>query len=247
MTRPLIGITTQRHAGTPEIKRGRPLYYLDCAYADRVREAGGLPVLLPPGAVEVEVLAGLDGLLLSGGEDVDPPLYGEEPLPELGSVDARRDTQELPLARAAADRQVPILAICRGIQVLNVALGGNLYQDLGVQHAGALAHIQQEPVHAASHRVQLAPASLVAGLAGTASLHVNSFHHQAVRDVAPGLHATAWADDGVVEAVEGVRGWTVGVQWHPELQPGAFSSALFQAFVAASTRFAADPAHSLSR
>lgn len=247
MTRPRIGITTQRHPGTPAIKRGRPIYFLAMEYADRVREAGGVPMLLPPGPVELEVLDGLDGLLLSGGEDVDPRYYGEDPLPELGTVDDARDTQELPLARAAAERRMPILGICRGTQLLNVALGGTLYQDLGVQHAGALAHIQEKAVHESDHRVQMAPDSLIAALGEGRSLEVNTFHHQAVKDLAPGLKATAWADDGVIEAFEASEGWIVGVQWHPELQPGAFTAALFEAFVEASARFAGDRPRSASR
>ncbi|HEY9854642.1 MAG TPA: gamma-glutamyl-gamma-aminobutyrate hydrolase family protein [Stenomitos sp.] len=247
MTRPLIGITTQRHSGTPNIKRGRPLYYLACEYAERVREAGGVPLLLPPGAEETEVLEGLDGLLLSGGEDVDPRYYGEEAIAELGTIDAHRDTQELPLAKAAAERQMPILAICRGVQLLNVALGGTLYQDLAAQHPGALQHVQELPVHESAHRVQLAPDSLVGRLAGSPGMAVNTFHHQAVKDLAPGFRATAWAEDGVIEAIEGAQGWTVGVQWHPELQLGGFTSALFTAFVQASARYANAPAHPLSR
>lgn len=247
MKRPRIGITTQRHAGTPEIKRGRPIYFLSAEYADRVREAGGVPLLLPPGAVEPEVLDGLDGLLLSGGEDVDPRYYGEAAIPELGTVDAGRDTQELPLAKAAAERRMPILAICRGIQLLNVSLGGTLYQDLPAQHEGALGHVQDEPVHVSIHDVKMAPDSLIAKLAGATDLRVNTFHHQAVKDLAPGLKATAWADDGVIEALEGSQGWMVGVQWHPELQPGPFTAALFEAFVQAGVRFAADPARSVSR
>lgn len=246
MKRPRIGITIQQHGGTPEIKRGRPLYFLACEYAQRVREAGGVPLLLPPGPVELEVLGALDGLLLSGGEDVAPGYYGEAALPQLGTVDADRDTQELPLAAAAAERQMPILAICRGTQLLNVALGGTLYQDLAVQHAGALNHAQDRPVHESTHDVRLAPDSLLARLAGAPGLPVNTFHHQAVKVLAPGLEATAWASDGVVEAFEGTRGWTVGVQWHPELQPGAFTRGLFEAFVAAGARYACDPGHSPS-
>lgn len=234
MKRPLIGLTLQAHAGVPELKRGRPIYYLCAQYADRVREAGGVPLLLVPGDMEPEVLDALDGLLLTGGEDIDPTHFDEAPHPMLGDVDARRDAQELPLAREAAARKLPVLGICRGAQVLNVALGGTLFQDLPSQHASKTPHVQDAPVERSTHSVRLSPESLLFRLAGSRELGVNTFHHQAVRELASGLEPTAWAPDGVLEGFEAEEGWLVGVQWHPELQPGPFTRALFRAFVEAS-------------
>lgn len=237
MKRPLIGITIQQHPGTPEIKRGRPLYFLDAAYAERVREAGGIPLLLPPGAAELETLDRLGGLLLTGGEDLDPSYYGEAPLPELGTVDSQRDIQELPLAKAAFQKGVPILAICRGMQLLNVAAGGTLYQDLAAQHDTRIPHLQDDPVTVSTHDVRLEPGSELAQLAQTELLGVNTFHHQAVKDLAPGLRPVAWAADDLIEAYERQDGWVLGIQWHPELQPGAVTRAFFKRFVEEAARF----------
>lgn len=232
MSRPLIGVTTQRHPGTEAVKRGRPLYYVSHEYADRLRDVGGVPLLLPPGAPELEVLEHLDGVLFTGGEDVAPVHFAQAPHPRLGTVDAARDAQELPLARAAVARGLPVFAICRGVQLLNVALGGSLYQDLPSERPGAIAHDQPGAVDEESHAVEVASASMLGSLV-PASLQVNSFHHQAVRDVAPGLRAVGWSPDGLIEALEGHEGWVLGVQWHPELMPGESHTALFRAFVAA--------------
>lgn len=183
------------------------------------------------------MLDGVDALLLGGGLDVDPRYFGEDPLPGLGRLEPDRDAWELALVRAALRRDIPVLALCRGVQLLNVAAGGTMYQDLSSQRPGGLKHFQEAPPWYPTHSVTVDPGSRLAAAlrgeqpgdawdrpAGGAAppaaglmLGVNSFHHQAVRDVAGGFRAVAVAPDGVVEAVESVgHRWVVRVQWHPE-------------------------------
>jgi putative glutamine amidotransferase len=158
-----------------------------------------------------------DGLLLTGGEDVDPARYGALPSPALGTVSRARDILEFALLREARARDLPVLAICRGIQVVNVALGGTLWQDLPSERPGAVAHDVTGDRTARTHRINVAAASRLHAALGASSCAVNSRHHQAVRDLAPGLAATAWSEDGLIEGVEAEGGaWLVGVQWHPE-------------------------------
>lgn len=217
---PIIGITSRAsidEAWCP------PLVGVRKGYIDAVVEAGGLPVLLPPIA-DAKTLRGLfeavHGVLLTGGVDVAPELYGEAPIPELGEVHADRDAAELPLARWAAAEGKPILGICRGLQVLNVALGGTLFQDIPAQHPGPIDHaisIKHERWHHLDHGLILSRDSYLAELLETTELGVNSLHHQAIKDIAPGLVAVGHAPDGVVEAIEGTgTGLVIGVQCHPE-------------------------------
>jgi putative glutamine amidotransferase len=199
----------------------------------------------------------VDGVLFTGGRDIDPTCYGETALNDTVQPEPERDAFELPLARQAVSRDVPILAICRGVQVLNVALGGTLWQDLPAQRANVLAHRQTEPRDATTHGVQVVAGSLLArtlafgaGKAETAEAEAeavakaaeiaetatNTFHHQAVRAIAPGLIPTAFAADGTVEALEAPgKQFVLGVQWHPEnLAPARPEHRrLFAAFVAA--------------
>ncbi|HET6229910.1 MAG TPA: gamma-glutamyl-gamma-aminobutyrate hydrolase family protein [Longimicrobiaceae bacterium] len=215
--RPLIAVTTSMGPGG---SHQLPHVTLNVQYVTAVEEPGGTALPLTPAhnpqSIE-RVIDAAHGLLLSGGEDVDPALYGQEPHPELGSVNPPRDTMEMAALQAALRRGIPVLAICRGVQLLNVALGGTLIQDLGSQRPGPLVHEQEAPV---LHRWHSATVRLESGLHsifGRTELFINSFHHQAIDRVAPGLEATAWAEDGIVEGVEG-RGhpWMYGVQWHPE-------------------------------
>lgn len=236
MQKPLIGITCSTLVLAD--MRGVPRYALVHHYVDCVLEAGGLPIVVPsvaPGHAD-RYLARLDGLLLSGGLDVDPQHYDEEPHPRLGQVDARRDRFELALARAAYEAQLPILAICRGAQLLNVALGGSLLQDIGTQVAKPLRH-DQETIQddAPSHGVAIEPGTRLAEIAAAQRIRVNSFHHQACDRVAPGFVVSARSADGVVEAIEHADpAFCLGVQWHPERMPtDAVTRALFAAFHAA--------------
>ncbi|MGO0123500.1 gamma-glutamyl-gamma-aminobutyrate hydrolase family protein [Desulfothermobacter acidiphilus] len=195
-------------------------YQLGRLYVEAVHRAGGLPVLLPP-LPPTEAIAALRlvrGLLLSGGGDLDPHYFGEEPLPYTRRIDPSRDAFELALAGLALKRSIPLLGICRGMQVLNVAAGGTLYQDLTLGSSRPLKHYQEAPDWYASHWVEIRPDSRLSHiLGGVTRIRTNSFHHQAVCRLAPGLRAVAWTSDGVVEAVE-AEGKTLalGVQFHPE-------------------------------
>lgn len=189
-------------------------------YAQAVLAAGGWPVMLPTlsSADYIELLAKrLDGLVLTGGVDIDPLSYGQNPQPGLGTVDPDRDALELMLARKAADHGLPTLGICRGAQVVNVALGGTLYQDVPTQLDRNANHQQAEPRHRPSHAVQVEPGTRLYQLIGRDEIMVNSGHHQAVCDVANGLMVSARASDGVIEALEmPEHPFLLAVQWHPE-------------------------------
>ena len=218
------------------------------AYVDAVRQAGGFPVVLTPTADLDEIhraLTCVDGVLFTGGKDVDPVHYGEPVLNTKVAPEPERDAFELPLARAAVQEDRPLFAICRGMQVLNVALGGSLWQDIPEQLAAALPHYQKTARDESSHAIEVAGDSLagdlLANLKGTPSIHpqANSFHHQAVRDLAGGLVPVAHAPDGLIEAIElPDRTFVLGVQWHPEhLTAQASHRRLFEGFVDAARRY----------
>ena len=203
-------------------------------YVKAVWDAGGLPLAIPvlPEEASLSFVDFVDGLLLTGGGDVDPALYGANHTAPLQDVDPRRDIIESELVRDSIDRDRPLLAVCRGVQMLNVALGGTLIPDL--PSAGWASH-DQTAAGAEPHHVSIDPASRVGRALGHTTVAVNSFHHQAVRTAAASLKAVAWASDGLIEAVELVDAsrWVVGVQWHPEMMvPSHPSQAeLFRALV----------------
>ena len=214
MTRhhPLIGITGNFGEKGCELAQG---YYLS------VLKAGGTPIVIPPHNDQkalLTLLDTLDGILFSGGGDINPLLLGEEPLPQLHSVCPQRDEGELFLAREAFRHQIPMLGICRGIQVMATALGGKVYQDIYVQGKGAkLKHSQDMPREFASHTVSIEKGSLLYSIFGKDELAVNSFHHQAVSEAGPHLRVSAISPDGIIEAVESSEHKALlGVQWHPE-------------------------------
>jgi putative glutamine amidotransferase len=214
---PVVAVTAPRRQVD-----GRERVTLNTAYVRALDRAGlvplALPTMLAPERVSLALQAsGVCGLVLTGGEDVEPARYGATPHPKLEDTDPARDAAELALIAVARERGLPILAICRGIQILNVALGGTLYQDLGSERPGPVTHTGDDGRHA----VRVEPGSLLERMLGTRSATVNSRHHQAIRDLAPGLRAVAWADDGLIEAVEpsdtmGGAPWMLAVQWHPE-------------------------------
>ena len=214
MTRqhPLIGITGNFGEKGCELAQG---YYIS------VLKAGGTPIVIPPHDDQkalLTLLDDLDGILFSGGGDINPLLLGEEPLPQLHSVCPQRDEAELFLAREAFHRQIPMLGICRGIQVMAAALDGKVYQDIYIQGKGAkLKHSQDMPREFASHTVSIEKGSLLYSIFGKDELAVNSFHHQAVSEAGPHLRVSAMSSDGIIEAVESSEHKAIlGVQWHPE-------------------------------
>lgn len=212
MQQPIIGITGNFGPKGCELAQG---------YYQSVLQAGGTPVIIPPHddrEALLRLLDTLDGILLSGGGDINPLLLGEEPLPQLHSICPQRDEQELFLAREAFHRQIPMLGICRGIQVMAAALGGTVWQDIYVQGEGArLKHSQDLAREYASHTVSISADSLLHSIFGCDSLAVNSFHHQAVHEPGPHLRVSALSPDGIIEAVESTEHKALlGVQWHPE-------------------------------
>jgi len=211
-------------------------------YEESVRRAGGDPRLLDVSATGEELMTGIDGLLLTGGGDVDPALYGEPRHATFDAAEPGRDALEMDLVRRALDANVPVFAICRGIQVLNVARGGTLVQDIPDQMPGSVVHSVREPSFAIAHDVWIASGTLLEQLMRERlegdTCAVNSRHHQAIKAVGDGLVVAATAPDGVIEAVEdATRRFCLGVQWHPEnfYRTGEFR-ALFEGFIEAARR-----------
>lgn len=241
MRKPIIGCSTYRKISQDT---NVPLFGLMTSYVQAIETAGGIPLLIPlsvdEDALEI-ILDRLDGLVLPGGGDIDPKHYQGSWHPQLRDIDADRDRVEIFLARKAVEMGKPLLAICRGHQVLNVALGGTMYEDIASQMPAAIKHdyFMEGPRTHLPHAVAVQPSSRLAHILGGNSARVNSLHHQGVRDLAPSLVATAVAPDGLVEGVEiPDHPFAVGVQWHPEnlVDNDSAMLALFKAHVAAASK-----------
>lgn len=227
--RPLIAVTV----GSRRDRSGITRLGVNRQYVEALQEAGADVVLLPPGPLP-PLLDRISGVLVPGGVDVHPRHYGEDPRPGLGEVDEDLDSIELPLVRTAAERGLPVFGVCRGQQVVNVALGGTLYQDIVSDGVGSLEH--DVPLEKGrdflAHEIEVEPESRLRFLLGAARLPVNSFHHQVVRQVAPDLRVTAVSDDGLIEALESADGRILTIQCHPEeLTAHAWARDLFRGFV----------------
>jgi putative glutamine amidotransferase len=230
--RPLIGMTV----GAVLEYTGLPYFGLNAQYVSALKAAGADVVLLPAGQPTPEsILERLDGVLFPGGLDVDPSYYGESPSPALGRVNADLDALEVPLVKRVLHLGLPVLGVCRGHQMVNVALGGSLYQDItadGVSSFDHWAPLEKGRDYLA-HTIRLEPDSYLREVVGQDELQVNSFHHQAVKQVAPGLRVNATSPDGVIEGLEAADSRLLTVQCHPEsLVSAAWARALFEAFVA---------------
>ncbi len=207
----IIGITSYARDESDHFR-------LPATYIEAVRRAGGIPLLLPPGEpYYAQLLDLLDGVILSGGGDIEPALYGGQKHETIYMINSERDSSEIDLARKVVDLRLPILNICRGAQVLNVALGGTLIEDLPAEVGQDILH-RMRPNGPTPHSVTVKPESRLAQIMGQSEVTTASWHHQAVRQLAPGLEVVAQASDGTIEAFE-MPGhpWLIAVQWHPEL------------------------------
>lgn len=237
MTKPIIGIAANQHYLDNQAFFDQPFTYTPQGFIDGIQQAGGMPLLLAIDQPETatDYVAQIDKLLLAGGQDITPFLYGEEPHPKLGSTSVERDLFEIALVKAALAQNKPIFTVCRGTQILNVALGGTLYQDLSLYPEWGVKHdMFPTPPAFGLHSISIEEDSLAAKILGSKA-KVNSFHHQAIKKLAPELKATAFSPDGIVEAVESQSGQAkiLGVQWHPELvhKKDPKEQALFDYFV----------------
>ena len=212
MNKPIIGVTSHVELDYK--------HTLSNDYIQAVIQAGGIPVILPIGIDEdvSQIASSIDALLLTGGGDIDPTLFGEEPHPKLGTISPGRDQLEPAIIKEMLDADKPILAICRGIQILNIALGGDMYQDIYSQHENELLqHSQKATRYHLAHYVKAKEGSLLASVAGTDEFKVNTYHHQSVRHVPYPLEVCGVASDGIIEAIESKgHSFVLGVQWHPE-------------------------------
>lgn len=224
--KPLIGIT-------PDYSYEKRRFKISEDYTLAVTKAGGIPVLLVPGEEFPEFV---DGLLFSGGGDINPLLFGEEPIWENGEISPLRDSYELALCKEALERDIPILGICRGMQIMNIAAGGSIYQDIAAQTGTSIKHSQQAPRPCGTHSIKPTEGSLLARLWRKEKIIVNSVHHQAVSFLGKGMTAAAQSPDGLTEAIEAAdRSFVLGVQWHPEAMRAEEQEALFAHFVQAAT------------
>ena len=236
---PIIGVL-------PLYDKDRESYWMLPGYLNGLKEAGALPLTLPLCSEPpvLELLCDLcDGFLFTGGQDVSPALYHETPRPLCGEPCPPRDEMEVTLLTLCIQKQIPLLGICRGIQLINVKMGGTLYQDLPTEHPSATEHHMAPPYDRPIHRVTLCSPSPLAELLQTTELAVNSYHHQAIRTLAPGLSVMAMSEDGLIEGVFLPRhpfAW--GLQWHPEFsyRVSKESRAIFHAFVSAADRYSAE-------
>lgn len=240
--KPVIGITGNRLVKGVDTFYGHRVTYTQQHYVDAIQGTGGLPVVLPidKPAAAAQAISLVDGLLLTGGQDVSPHLYLEEPAPEIGAYSPQRDHFEMALVHAALKTGKPIFAICRGLQLVNVALGGSLYQDVNYVKQSLVQHLQHVDETLGSHTIHIEKDSQLNQLFSDKKV-VNSLHHQFIKRVADKLVVSARTTDGMIEAMEGsseLASWFIGVQWHPEMMfpHDPETQKLFQLFLQAAQK-----------
>lgn len=220
MKKPIIGISGSRIINNSGALPGYYRSYVNEDYVDSVIQNGGIPYIIPfneDPAVTAEQISNVDGLILSGGHDIDPRLYGEESQQKIGMIWPERDQFDMRLLTGAEESHLPILGICRGAQLINVVHGGSLYQDLSYREEQTLKHNQGHTPTLATQTADLSTGSYLARLFDKREIAVNSFHHQLIKNLGKGLTIAAQAKDGVVEAFENEDASIIGVQWHPEM------------------------------
>lgn len=231
---PIVGITTYSRSPAGE-------YSLNGAYTDAVQKAGGIPILLPPNQLDpASIFDVVDALIFAGGGDINPKLYGGCIAETVYAIDPERDNFELSLAKLALKSDIPILGICRGMQILNVASGGELIIHVPDVYGKEVDHRQENPTSPIEHTIKIDPDSRLAKIMGTTSTTIVSWHHQSVKNIMPPWQIAAWAPDSLVEAMEYENHpWMVAVQWHPEMSPNSIPNfQIFRAFVqAAAAKF----------
>jgi len=241
-TNPIIGISANILTIDTGCLLGRERVFIGQDYIRAIMQAGGIPLILPILDCDESTIRQLDlvdGLLLSGGGDVDPNLYGQEPHQLLEATYLQRDLYEMTLLRHANMKKIPVLGICRGLQIMNVSFGGDLYQDLKEHDQIALQHRQKSQLYQESHLVDVQKGSILERICQSDSIRTNSLHHQAIKNLGKGLNVSGRSRDGIIEAIEKIdHPFMLGVQWHPELmvEVSPQACALFQALINASKK-----------
>ena len=217
--KPFIGILGNIMTMTEECFAGQERAYLNNTYINAIEKADGVPIIIPVTTNEENIrvqISKMDGILLSGGVDVNPVIYNEEPREKLGTINTTLDEFNLIAVEIALELNKPILGICRGLQILNVALGGTLNQDLGYIDGSYIKHVQNAQPYAGTHTIKVSDESVLKNILGE-KVYVNSYHHQSIKDLGDGLKAIAYSNDGIIEAIEKQdSSFVIGVQWHPE-------------------------------